>query len=357
MTSATTGLTIDQVIALENGRLTALEDDVVAQVQANLIQCETGNWIQDDDVIFGPYAGFVRIAQALGTGPRAAPLWEGRIEPLVGPVEQILGRNLHKGAPLFNTGLACFVSGNLDQAAQYIDAAGEEDERRGVGDARDLIRGTGFSEQLLVQPLHTWVNANLAADYQSATGRSLTIGEFKDLLAGLSANPAETILALFALWRLIKQDPGPQTYSAGFHRLRAYADLLVAFESGLRSWQGSVGGQLHKRAEALTDLHAPMRAEFDAIHISYNGKDRELTASVNQLIDDEISRFDAAGGTTARIVTAVYASYRMRNSVMHVLDDQLSVFSNRAKLQRLVGFALIALFASWQGRTGNLSSF
>ncbi len=158
-------ITLDQALNPIHTRLDNIERAVASRVTQGLSARQPGASPNDDDSIFAPYAAYVRRACQLLWPLRAPNLWFRDIEPAVNQHESAHG-HIHKGAPLYNTGLCFFVAGDFARASQYIGAAGEEDEQAGRGPAANLLVAKGFSESLLLKPFHAWAQATFGADYQ-----------------------------------------------------------------------------------------------------------------------------------------------------------------------------------------------
>ena len=122
------GLSLDELLDLTHTALRGVEAQIVDGVIANLEEKVAGTWTGTDDALFAPLTAFVTPAWKLQWAHRAIRIWLVELVPHVESAERRLGKRIHKGAPLYNTGLCFFVAGDLARAAQYIEAAAEEDK-------------------------------------------------------------------------------------------------------------------------------------------------------------------------------------------------------------------------------------
>ena len=346
--------------------LTRIEQAIADQIAQNLDARVQGIWQGTDDDLFGTHTSYVvsalfpsqpptdaqaiRSAWRHGLHLRPAYLWIDVLAPLVVDAERRLGAEIHKGVPLYNTGLCFFAAGDTVRAAQYMDAAGREDDRRMPGTQHVLITGNGIADQLF-QIVVPWLTQQSGTDYQAATGKTLDVSEGRNLLNLLAAQHiADAVLALAAIQRFALIGDTPDVYALRLYRVRALADLLLVLESNLGAQ--NIGQQnLYNRAQALAGGNNALLQYFNTQHTTWRSRAGNYPGSsawgdlnfVNTFITDQIQAFDAAGPPTEKAAVALYTSYRMRNALMHVLDDQLILLHNPAPLVRLINFALIAL--------------
>ncbi len=325
-------------------RIVTHEAGVIAAVRSNLRLRVAGRWHESDDELFGPHTVFVQFAHQHGLGLRAANVWL-LLQKDVLAADRALPKPVHRGAPLFNTGLCYFVSGDFDRAVQFITEAGEADRRDGRGESR-IRTGGGFARQILIEPLVAWLHTCFGADFTCATGVTLSATTLDALVLFLESRVADAAVFLGALHRLMSQARDPSNAAARLHRVRALADLLMVLESSLERWQGGVGLTLHGRCcrlvsnTALGTLFAARDGAYAAFHLS---------PTVNRMTIQETADFDAATTVADRAAIALYHSYRLRNALFHRLDDTLAVHLAWRYQRRAVAFALVAIELSRLG--------
>ena len=340
-------VSLDELLKETHESLRRIENLIVESVAANIEQKVSGTWPGTDDALFAPLTAFVKPACDLQWHWRAIRLWLVEIAPLVEDAEGRLGKRFHKGAPIYNTGLSFFMAGDLARAMQYIAAAAEEDTAT-YGGASKLLEGEGLAETVLLGTHYGWLTAEYGTDYAAATGQPLSEDEIRGLVRFLGQRQADAVLFIAGMHRYSSQVIGPDNVASRLQRVRAFADLLVVFESSLRRWQ-LISGQLHDRSRDLLRPNAVALAEFDNRKNAYAGVPPDVTTNVDAMVRQELARFDAVGQVPEKAAVAVYVSYRLRNSVMHVLDDQLELFEKPELLHRVFGFALVALRLSQCG--------
>lgn len=334
---------------LENAdkELHGIEQIIIETVKRNLEQRVNGAWTESDDAIFGVHTGYVAHSIRYHLHLRPALLWIKYLWPLTEAAEQQLGALIHKGAPFYNTGLCFFLAGDALRAAQFLDAAGDEDERRNPGSARHLITGGGMAEQL-IRPLYNWLINYSNSDYSSVTTRALSDQEIRDIINYLAMKTANAVLLISALQRIVLYDDRPDVYALHLHKVRALSDLILVYESNLRGWQQQ-SGQLARRSSELLRPNQIAFAYFHLIDRSYPAYDWEDPNNINDFIANEIQRFDNAVISAEKAAIAVYTTYRLRNSLMHIIEDRLIIFGDQYKLARLINFAIISITLSKYG--------
>lgn len=350
------GISLDSLLGMTHTALRGVEARIVDEVISNLTQKVAGTWQADDDALFGPLSAYVKPAWELQWPWRAIRMWLVELAPHVASAEEQLGERIHKGAPIYNTGLCFFMAGDFARSIQYIAAAAEEDEATHGGKSR-LLEGKGIGEEMLLRPLYAWLDSEFGADYAAGTGINLSASEFKDLLDFLARRQPDALLSIMALHRFAKQVEGPNNAASRLQRVRAFADLLLVFESSLRQWQvlpPPPRAELCRRATELLRPCASAFGEFNLRLSAYPRADWEDSTVVDAMVRQEEARFDAASTVAERAAVAVFVSYRLRNSVMHVLDDQLELFEKPELLRKVLGFALVSIRMSRFGADGQL---
>ena len=341
--------------------ITTCENVIVSEINANLKKRMSGQWKAPDDDIFALHTGYVTEAIQIGLPLMPVFLWEGRIAHHVKDAEDKLGSRIHKGAPLYNTFLCLLVAGNLDKAFQYLFVASEENFLDGRSQQFDLVLGDdGLSEQTVIKPVFTQLIAAWGNDIQSITATNLDEASFKSLIKWLGQRPTDGVQALLALHRLRKCDATKDDQFTQHLRMMALSDLVVVFESSLRRWQQGVNGELHERVTALLGPNVVALSSFEALHNKYTTAFatralRAQPAAVNWLILQAWSDFQQANSNAARCGIATYLGLRLRNSLMHVLEDQISLYGNKSDLLRCAGIALSLLQVSKLGDEGAIA--
>ncbi len=350
-------LTVQELLALPHSQLHWLEGKLAHAVALNLEAKVAGNFNGPDDALFAPHTAFAQAAWRCNLQQSVARLWVEKLASLTRKAEREIG-HIHKGAPLFNTGISYFISGDYARATQYIAAAADENERRDPGSGITLLTGGANAEQVFLRPLYRWIDASFGVDYRAATNQTLAPQEVKDLVQFLATRLSDALLFIAALHRLHAQLAGPNNHPVKLQRMRALADILVVFESNLRSWQRGVHGQLRNRTVALARENPAVAREFNTLdqHYGTSGIKLDTTSGLNRMLLREEARFSSVGTTAERAGIALFVAYRLRNSVMHVLDERLRVFKVRKALLKAVGLSLAAVRIAMCGKMGTLGS-
>ena len=216
-----------------------------------------------------------------------------------------------------------------------------------------------MGEQLLLRPLYSWLATKFGGAYCDATGHGLTDGEVRDLVRFLSARESDAVHFLLALHRYAWQAKGPDNAASRLQRVRALADLLLVFESSLRRWQSLASASpstLFPRIRELLKDSAAGHAELNARLSAYPKANWEDTKVLNRMVKQELARFGSASLKGEKTAVAVFTSYRLRNSLMHVLDDQLVLVRKPEVLEQVLAFALVAIRASRFGAEKSISA-
>lgn len=334
--------TIEQV----HLELESLENRIIQAISDNLRQRVERTWTKSDDDIFGTHTAYVTFSWPHHFHIRPANLWIKHLWPKVEKAEEELGEPIHKGAPFFNTGLCYFLSGDFISAAQFFDAAGDEDERRNPGSARTLVKGGGLANQLL-QPIYHWTQVNSGLDYRSATKANIDESEMQNLINFLSRRTADAVLFISAMQRIALSKPKPNVYALRLHKIRALSDLILVLESNLREWQPNNLGDFRRRACEILRPNPRAFQLFNQIDGNYGNTtprhNWENPQDINNFISAQIRAFDQALTPAEKSAIALYTIYRLRNSLMHTNEDRLDMFTDHNQLLRLVNFAVITI--------------
>ncbi len=126
-------ISIDEAQEKAECWLECLEEQIADAVSENLDQCAAATFHGSDDEIFQPFNWYVVFCCETLIPQRSVELWLSELADTTREAEVAAGRRIHKGAPLFNVGLALFAAGDFDKAVTFIAQAGQEDEASGAG--------------------------------------------------------------------------------------------------------------------------------------------------------------------------------------------------------------------------------
>jgi hypothetical protein len=104
----------------------------------------------------------------------------------------------------------------------------------------------------------------------------------------------------------------------------------------------------------MIKLNKGLASAFTSIDKQYSGSKWDQASALNYLVKTELARFNGATQCVDASASALYVTYRLRNSMMHVVEEQLDLMSNRAALRRVMGFALISIALSRHAAQGQL---
>jgi len=343
------------------------EELVITNVREALARRLALNGPENDDDIFSAFTVFVEYCRARGLSHRAISLWNRDLRGLVEGAEQQMRRNdlnarIHKGSPLYNVGLSFFIIGNFERAYQFIAEAGIEDERSHRGARTQILIGNyELSRQILIAPLEEALLPSLENDYGAISDLKLNGQELNELFNWLVLRSADAFQTLIALHRFSKLQCPPGNEAAAHIQVRAIADLVVAVESSMRRWQvGMAGLQLHARTEQMLATNPAAQTQFHAFHGDFCAgwalQDRESAAALEWVISETVSRLAVAANPASRVGLATYLVVRLRNNLMHVLDDSLSLYSNSQLRTRIAGIVLSVVRISKRGDDQTLNS-
>jgi hypothetical protein len=282
-------------------------------------------------------------------------LWERILRPAVIEAEKRIGRPIHKGAPCYNTALCCFLMHDFDGAFQYLMDAHDENQRLGGNPFGILIGKDPLSRKFLIEPLVGNMAPLWASDYKASTGHDLTPDELIDLLDWLSNRPSDAFVILVAFHRVWwAADRRPENRATRLVVFRAVADLLVCLESSIRNFQGTtVTGQLHARMTNMLTADARVIGAFNSLK-SFPGGQGETAAALNNAIAETTSRFAAATTESTRAGCACFASYKLRNSLLHLNEESLDVHTNLNLGVRMAGWVLASIRIARRAQEGSL---
>lgn len=188
------------------------------------------------DLVFSDHTEYLLDQTRNGDPKNATEIWEKTLKAIVEEWERTHSTSVHKGAPLYNTGVAYFLIGDFEKALQYVFAAGEEDERLSPGSLNRLLDGHHpLSPQILFTPLETDILVPWGRNYETLCGISLSDSELKRMVKNLvdhkSGQKADAIQLLITLHRIRKMRTGPINAGVSLTLTRALGDLLHLVDS------------------------------------------------------------------------------------------------------------------------------
>jgi len=315
-----------------------------------LLQAYGGNGSLDEqDRIFGPHISFIRDEAKKHGLTSACAIWDDKLKYMVGRREKELGQQIHKGAPLYNTGLAYFVAGNFDAAFCYLAEAGSEDERNGRGDRNMILRGQHpLSRQMLVEPIVKTFFPLWSGDYLKITRAQLDEEEFIRLVEGLSGRVSDSLQVICALHKFRVSLATPQNHAAALIRVKAIGELVHLVESYLRQFL-SVDGQLDAHLKVILAKNNEMKKGYDDLgkllekRSKANGWTQKTPDALNWIHKEAQSQI-SKGSSAARLAgVCAFFCHKYRNSLLHVNEESLTVFKNQQDCIKAVGWILSML--------------
>jgi len=345
-------------LAAEDGKW---REDPAGAIERALWSYRGGGGPDAEDDIFSPHTGIViEVLQADSNLDVPVKLWKRRIAGLVSEAEKRIGGPIHKGAPYYNNALCLFHLGDFDRAYSYFSKAAAEDTRsRGTDPSRLFTGNHPLSPKVLIEPLFSTLVPHFAANYAAVTGQTLDEAELKRLLSWLSVRLSDAMQVLMALHRIQRTLQEDDDSANRFIRVRAIGELHVAVESALR--QHNIGSdQLFDRLHGALASNPNSLAAFDALHAWFIGTflpaARETAPALNQLLAEADRRFAATPSAATRAGIAAYAVLRVRNSILHVNEEGLDIFKNRAAALTIVGLALATCRTVQHAEQGTLAA-
>ncbi len=243
--------------------------------------------------------------------------------------------------------------------------AEEEEKTLGrVGGSGIQIGQNSLSEQVLIIPVvnHITGTSSWCSDYKSVFGTDLDKSVVKEMVAWLATRLVNALQLVIVLHRFFLLKSGPENTAAKHIRIQALADLILVVESSLRLWQTNISGQLHSRMETAISANTSIRNSFDAAHsrfcATYPSSDpnRETGIAVNWAVNDAVAELAKASTAAERAGIITYLAVRLRNSLMHVIDDSLDIYNNEATCERIAGLMLITARLSEYSEKNRLAS-
>ena len=224
-----------------------------------------------------------------------------------------------------------------------------------------LIGDNQLSEQVFIAPLAELFKSAWGADYAKITGHALDGQEFKGLLKAMAGRPSDAIQAVVALHRLARSLSGHQNQGTAVIRFRALAELLHLVESFLRQFQTRVKGQLGDHLNHLVAANPVVktaRATFDKDCHTWatNAKcDKKSHQAMNWISGETGLRIASAATPAVATGVVVYFCHQFRNSLLHVNEENLTIFQNKDECVKAVAWVLGMLRACARAKEGKFS--
>jgi hypothetical protein len=203
---------------------------------------------------------------------------------------------------------------------------------------------------------HGW-----SSEFISITGVNASEENIVELVRWLGSRSTDAIQALLALHRLGRLRRSNADHYAQHLRMRCLSDLILVFESSLRRWQTGVVGELHERATDLLSPNVAARSALDVFQAARIAQyptraQRSTPQSVNWLVSNAWAALNAATTNAERCGIATYLAYGLRNSLMHVMEEQIDLYTNLNDLTRYAGIAFTLLQVSKFGSEGGIAA-
>jgi hypothetical protein len=147
------------------------------------------------------------------------------------------------------------------------------------------------------------------------------------------------------------------------------ADLLLIVESSLRGWQTGAayqGKQLYARLQSMLSPGAVSKSAFGKCEAGYGTQftvvppattpalTKETPAEVNWIIQDNVTRFTSAASIAERAGVSCHLIARLRNSLMHVIDSSISLYTDDAMFSKIAALILSVVRLSKSGDEGTI---
>jgi hypothetical protein len=353
----------------------SIESEVVEQTKMNLVQRVVGLWRRSDDDIFSAHTTYAVECWRAGIPELASRIWESALSHEAAAADTALARmtppdRIHKGAPLYNSGFGYLLAGNLDRAIALISEAGSEESLKGNAAGNRLLLGDHeLTEKSVLTPLATWLGSTtVLSDYRDITSHVLDITQLKSTVNWLCTKIENALQFIVSLLRLKSTTAYTKTDAVRHIRVQTLADLLLVVESSLRAWQpGTVSGQLYSRLEPVLGVNEVALRAFKAAESRFatqfpkdpvtrqDHPDKETHVAVNWEISDTLSALTTADSVAERAGVACHLVARLRNSLMHVIDGSIDMYSKDVEYDRVLGIVLAVIRLSQSGNDGTLS--
>ena len=265
---------------------------------------------------------------------------------------------IHKGAPLFNVSVCHFKNGDLENGFKFLTETGNEDVANGSSDGLAVRLGDHpLSRQILIEPVVSAFAAPRSKHYLAITGCTLDELELRDLIKYAAQRPMDAIQLVAALQRFLKAKSSPQNDWTRYARIRALADLVIVVESTLRRKQRPCDGELCdqltellKGQSAYLSIFGTFNTDFGKVYPK-NSPKKKTAEAVDWCVQKTITFLNSGAPREKNGGAACFLTLRLRNSLLHVLEDQVNIFADEAKCTEVFGIALATLrLAKWAPR-------
>ena len=337
-------------------------NDAVCLVSEALAAYDGKGTTDDEDELFGAHGALIKARLSSGDLREVCNLWATKIEPLVASREIALGRPIHKGAPLYNTGLAYFVGGDFDSALRYFVAADKEDvQHKRAHNFRVLAGDHPLSKEVIINPIMAELAGCWVQAYDKVCGRTLDAHELINLLLSLASRPSDCLQAIVAMHRIRVSLAGIQNYGTLVVRFRALADLLHLIESFLRQFQ-NVSGELGVRLQAVLNTNLRARSAYNSFGsdlqqwLNTTRHDPHSPNALNWISVETSSRIAAAPDHGAAAGIATYFCHKYRNSLLHVNEEALDIFNSAKDSLSAAGYIVSMLRLCMYAKQGTFNT-
>ncbi len=251
-----------------------------------------------------------------------------------------------------------FKNGDLENGFKFLTETGNEDVANGSSDGLAVRLGDHpLSRQILIEPVVSAFAAPRSKHYLAITGCTLDELELRDLIKYAAQRPMDAIQLVAALQRFLKAKSSPQNDWTRYARIRALADLVIVVESTLRRKQRPCDGELCdqltellKGQSAYLSIFGTFNTDFGKVYPK-NSPKKKTAEAVDWCVQKTITFLNSGAPREKNGGAACFLTLRLRNSLLHVLEDQVNIFADEAKCTEVFGIALATLrLAKWAPR-------
>jgi len=336
------------------------QEDVAHLVGQALGAYDGKGTTDDEDHIFQAHGGLIKARLGSGDLREVCNLWASKLASSVNAREAALRKTIHKGAPLYNTGLAFFVAGDFDSALAYFIAADKEDVANKGNHSFMVVTGHHpLSAEVLIDPLTNTLVPHWTTTYIDVTNCALTPDEIKALLQWLASEPMDCVQVLIALHRIKRSLDGLDNQATQHVRVRAISDILTVLESNLKRRFSPTAKML---GGLLADLQQgkPTLASFNQLNTDFDSAypprtpDRHSAAATNWIIGTATARIKSATARPDKMGLVCSLAQHLRNGLAHSVDPALDIYTNRHLAIEVAGLAFCALRIAKHGAENTL---
>jgi hypothetical protein len=350
----------DYAIREIDWRLGEIETSVVNQTLASLEQVESARNRSACDASFRGYTDLVLIPYSnLGIASRAARFATGTFIPRVLTLEERLGREFHKGALFYNSGLAHLVIGDEDSFDYLLAMADEEDFRTCQLEGQNHERGS----------------SNLRSGALRGQTAVFRMRFLTDLLNGIATSQTVTFEHLFGAPATLENVERWQSTIDPFHHYELFRFIseLATFsgvlgpryapvldnpyvmlrlgkvlahvaqwvESDLTQLQGAANGQtLASKLNTDDDFDSLKLLAGGNAHFAGGMAGLNVNTELERLRDEIVSE-NSVDERQWRVLRVLYI---VRNSTAHVIDPAIVFHQSRPVLLGLIQIVILSLF-------------